>query len=610
MRPLRYLSGGTRPPVPAGAGQWDDIPIRAFDLQPPNALPEKNITTLLKVAEIPGSEAVGQWVLGLWSRPTSRWRHTNVLMKKDDAAVKQQETLIELSAKDRESVLSLVGDDPGFCMDIHPNDEMYLFLAEDPTRFPDPARLYFESGDNMMCEFQGFLAKMGRSLSDTKSFLEFAAGYGRFTRFLARSLSPSKITVSDINDEAVDFQTKTFKVGGFCSQVNPLELSMPQKYEMVFAASFFSHLPLNTWHLWFRALYDALDESGVLIFSTHGPKCIPDPKASPNLDFLYIPKSESKWLSPSVYGSTYVTPEFVRRVIFEETGELPILEQPQGLWNYQDVYAVARSGSGKRYNIRADPSIGSSETTTTPDPERIATIRDSRQYSESEPVFIVGCARSGTSVLVNALIDAAGIRGWRRGHLFPLLSSLLSCAKDYYAELQKGSYDAAAALGCLREECLRERIIELFAEINAQMVGKELWVDRTTDAAMIRACPLLAEIYPRARFIFTRRRGIENILSRQKKFPQELFRDSCEAWATGMGEWLKVRDTLGARTLEVDQRDVGLDPGRVAREISSLLRLDDSVIDTLQDYLRNERPEQSALPHESKYLSPHFQFDV
>ena len=534
--------------------------------------------------------------------PTGRPRDTNALMKKDEASVKGQKAWPELIAVDREPVISLVGNDPGFCMDIHPNDEMYLYLAEQPNRFPDPVRSYFESGDNMMYEFQGFLAKIGRSLSDTKSFLEFACGYGRFTRFLTRSLLPSKITVSDIADEAVDFQIETFRVRGFCSQINPLDLSMPQKYEMVFAASFFSHLPLNTWRLWFRTLYDALDDSGVLIFSTHGPKCIPNPKASPNLDFLYEPKSESKWLSPNVYGTTYVTPEFVRGVVLEETGELPILEQPQGLWKYQDVYAVARSEPGKRYNVRAAPSIGSEETTPRPCPAPMAVIRHSRQYTGSEPVFIVGCARSGTSVLANALIDAAGLRGWRRGHLFPLLSRLLSCAEDYYAELQQADYHPTVALGYLPEEWLRERITELFAGINAQMVGYGLWVDRTTDVAMIRACPLVAEIYPKARFIFVRRRGIDNILSRQRKFPEEPFRDSCEVWATGMGEWLKVRDVLGPHTLEVDQRDVALEPGKIAREIASFLQLEDSVVETLQDYLRNERPEQSALPHELKYL--------
>lgn len=54
----------------------------------------------------------------------------------------------------------------------------------------------------------------------------------------------------------------------------------------------------------------------------------------------------------------------------------------------------------------------------------------------------------------------------------------------------------------------------------AESLHKEkIWVDKTPDPRMIKCVPRLKRAWPNAKFIFVKRRGIENLESRIKKFP-------------------------------------------------------------------------------------------
>jgi SAM-dependent methyltransferase len=186
------------------------------------------------------------------------------------------------------------------------------------------------------------LDKIGVKIEEIDSFLEFACGYGRFTRHLVKIIPPQKITGSDVYKEAVDFQKKMFGVKGFYSGFNPDDITIPEKYDVIFVASLFSHLPLKTWRPWLKKLYQSLNENGVLIFSTHGKSCLVNPSDMPDNGFLYSRVSESKIHSYDDYGATYVTSAFVHKAIMEETGQFVLLEVPKCLWNYQDIYIIKR----------------------------------------------------------------------------------------------------------------------------------------------------------------------------------------------------------------------------------------------------------------------------
>lgn len=223
---------------------------------------------------------------------------------------------------------------------IHPDDEMYLFLTLHPDTQKTPLKSYFISGDGMLQNLREMLNSTGRSLESTGSFLEFACGYGRFTRHLLRYMNPGRVTVSDVYRNAVDFQKATFGVDGFYSEFDPGKLEIPKKYDVIFVASLFSHLPERTWRPWLKKLYNSLAKNGVLIFSVHGTSCMADPSQMPRSGFYYLNVSESRLNSFEDYGTTYVTSDFVRQATLEETGTQVLFEISKGMWTYQDIYIV------------------------------------------------------------------------------------------------------------------------------------------------------------------------------------------------------------------------------------------------------------------------------
>lgn len=251
-----------------------------------------------------------------------------------------RESFRNIRPEDAKYLLKLEKQEPKLVTKIHPRDEIFHFFTTHPDHKTTPFKSYFTSGEGMLQRLQEILLETGISLEDVDSFLEFACGYGRFTRHLTMCLDPQKITVSDVYKKAIDFQKSAFGVEGFYSEINPDELDIPGEYEVIFIASLFSHLPKKTWRLWLKKLFNSLKENGVLIFSTHGPSCMAKRQTMPDSGFAYYNFSESNSLSSDDYGTTYVTPEFVLQAVKEETGQSVIMEIPNGLWGYQDVYVV------------------------------------------------------------------------------------------------------------------------------------------------------------------------------------------------------------------------------------------------------------------------------
>lgn len=226
---------------------------------------------------------------------------------------------------------------------IHPKDEMYLFFTTHPDYKDTSLQSYFDSGIGMMQNLLDLLGKIGVKIEETNSFLEFACGYGRFTRHLVKIIPPQKITGSDVYKEAVDFQKEVFEIKGVYSEFSPYDVKFPERYDVIFVASLFSHLPLKTWRPWLKKLYQSLNKNGVLIFSTHSKSCMSNQGEMPDDGFFYLHISESKIHSFKDYATTYVTSEFVHRAVMEETGQIILLEVPKGLWNYQDVFVVKKT---------------------------------------------------------------------------------------------------------------------------------------------------------------------------------------------------------------------------------------------------------------------------
>jgi hypothetical protein len=111
---------------------------------------------------------------------------------------------------------------------------------------------------------------------------------------------------------------------------------------------------------------------------------------------------------------------------------------------------------------------------------------------------------------------------------------------------------------------------------------------------MIWAAPSLLRIWPNAKFIFLKRRALENMLSRIRKFRGVSFEYQCLEWAACMEAWRAVRGSLGGRALELDQHYLAHHPEQSARAIGALLALAENEVEELARVLSRTQPERTS----------------
>jgi hypothetical protein len=174
--------------------------------------------------------------------------------------------------------------------------------------------------------------------------LDFASGYGRLTRLLVHEHLADEVTVSDILEGGMEFQAEQFGVRTILSTTNPENFTAPGKYDLIFVASLFTHLPASTFTAWLRRLAALLTPAGLLIFTVHDDSLAPETFEG---GIRFESRSESRVLDVNDYGSTWVTEGYVREQVaaidpsFALTGAC--IRMPRALAEWQDVYVISPS---------------------------------------------------------------------------------------------------------------------------------------------------------------------------------------------------------------------------------------------------------------------------
>ena len=227
---------------------------------------------------------------------------------------------------------------------ISENDEMYLFALQHFNGNRD--RAYVElltTGKQGMDVIRQIIHWNFKGFDNVSAFLDFASGYGRFTRFLIQELPAKYVWICDIYEDAVKFQQEQCGVHGVVSVPDPEDFTVNKKYDCIFVASLFSHLPENFFIGWLKRLYELLTPEGLLIFSVHDVAVLPPYLEMEEKGILFIRESESRSLNKSDYGTTYVTESFVGNIIESITGEPCYFRKKRGLWWFQDLYIIPKN---------------------------------------------------------------------------------------------------------------------------------------------------------------------------------------------------------------------------------------------------------------------------
>jgi hypothetical protein len=219
---------------------------------------------------------------------------------------------------------------------------------------------------------------------------------------------------------------------------------------------------------------------------------------------------------------------------------------------------------------------------------------------ESYPVFVVGAARSGTSAMAQALVKATRYQGFAEGHVLDIAIRVGNAVEQHLdrksiwvKHKDRGGYH----LGRMPNARFEAATLAFLRSLTADF-ATPCWLDKTPTYQMIASVPVLADAWPNARFIFMKRRGLENVRSRLRKFRGQVFTFACKDWTLIMSGWRNVRNSIPGRFLEVDQYDMATDPALTAESVSTLLQLDPKEAEGLRECLTGERPEATGVPQD------------
>ena len=218
-------------------------------------------------------------------------------------------------------------------------------------------------------------------------------------------------------------------------------------------------------------------------------------------------------------------------------------------------------------------------------------VQDLTQF----PVFVLGAARSGTSAVAQALLKTGYYAGHEEGHVLALMAQQMAAIRHYYASNGEDALPTRdTTLARIPQEYFLNAVADSFKNLVPHLWQNKHWIDKTPNDKMVAASPLFLRLWPNARFIFMRRRALENVMSRMRKFPQISFAAHCTDWATVMRTWGATRSRLGGRAIEIEQLELATRPEAVAARLAQFLDLPAPVASRLGQALLVDRPERTS----------------
>ncbi|WP_198136248.1 sulfotransferase family protein [Paraglaciecola sp. T6c] len=229
---------------------------------------------------------------------------------------------------------------------------------------------------------------------------------------------------------------------------------------------------------------------------------------------------------------------------------------------------------------------------------KVASITFSHTQNVPDVTLIVGAPRSGTTALGGSLRTSTEYSGHEESHVAPLFQHLISSCDQYFTD-SPASKNAGTLAYDVTPTHIEAELLNVLRRIHRVFYGDKFVIDKTPGIPMIEALPVLLRAYPHAKVIFCKRRGIENVRSRLKKFGDTKFENHCQQWTRTLIQWRNAQKVISVMLghsqwkLEVEQFELANEPAPVVEKIAAHLGLTQKQKDDMSDFLRRESPQQS-----------------
>jgi hypothetical protein len=151
------------------------------------------------------------------------------------------------------------------------------------------------------------------------------------------------ITVGGTFPEMLEFTKNNFGVKTLLFDQTPRELQSKEKYDVVFALSFFAHINHKNFGKWLKILYDITAPDGYLIFTAQG-ETSNNVMANVKLKdgFSFKPHDGAINMPMGDKGVTFSVYEYVERICKEYLNCKPTAFREAYWWQHQDLYILRK----------------------------------------------------------------------------------------------------------------------------------------------------------------------------------------------------------------------------------------------------------------------------
>lgn len=207
------------------------------------------------------------------------------------------------------------------------------------------AVIFLSVGRDTADAIRAILQRLGRSLEEFESVLDFGCGCGRTLIWLARDARGTTFYGTDVDEEAIAWcrahiPDARFEVNG---PVPPMAYP-DERFDLIFGISVLTHLSEEHQSLWLRDLRRVVKPGGLVLLSMHGESAWnwlteSEKRELRRTGFLFKTSPKLQGILPDWYHTAYHSKDYVLRKF---ASEFQVLDYQEAAMGYQDVVVLQR----------------------------------------------------------------------------------------------------------------------------------------------------------------------------------------------------------------------------------------------------------------------------